>query len=96
MIINPHTGEIDDSFLTEIPFVSFPHLRIQDAGDSFLIEYFFDEDDSDDVWVDTGLITILKDSFELYNNILISRAYSEWDLPSLHIDLHDDVYYVGG
>jgi len=42
MIINPHTGEIDESFITEIHDKAFPYVRISDAGEEFAIEYFYD------------------------------------------------------
>lgn len=42
MIINPHTGDIDESFLTEIHGSAIPSVRISDAGDEFLIVYFYE------------------------------------------------------
>lgn len=66
MLINPHTGEIDDQFLAEIHTSAFPTIRIQDAGDEFLIEYFFDNGGS----YETGIIRVIKETFETYNHIM--------------------------
>lgn len=90
MIINPHTGEIDESFLTEIHVSAIPSVRISDAGDEFLIVYFYELSGG----LETGVIRVIKSTFETYNQVLISWN-SPHDYP-LNVGLVNDVFYVGG
>lgn len=43
-------------------------VRISDAGDEFLIVYFYNGPG-----LETGVIWIIKETFETYNQVLISR-----------------------